>query len=224
MRLVADVAAAHHEGHVVVDGGLDLAHERLEVVEALGMGAHGQLHAAHHVEHADVVQAVHAPGDGELHAAHDGVVARVDERHAAAGEGLDVHLVVEALRQAIAQADDLGRLAEQRVGRARMQAHAQVGLRQTRVPLEVEQQERELVRGVATLGVHAAHNEVVARGEAREEAGAVRGAHEDDRVGLEVEALQKLADLRLRGAGRHARAVVRQQVLIHAPQGDGARV
>ena len=218
MREVTRVAAAHHERDVAGYRGLHRTLELGVVRKALRVGGQRKLEATEHVEHRDVVQAIHAPRDGQLHAAHDGVVARVGLGHAAVHERADVDLVVEQLRQAVSQADDLAGLAEQHARRAGMHAHGQVGLRQARVSLDVEQKLAQLVGGVMPPLVHAAHDEVEADGKAGKEAGTLRGANGHDRVELEVEALDELADVLGRGAGGKACLVVGPQVLVSAAQ------
>ena len=224
MGLVADVATLGHEADVLVDGLLDRSLELLEALVAMGAFVHRDFEAANHVEHRDVVEAIHAPGDGELDAADDGIVPGVGQTHPTVHERGHVDLVVEHLRHAVTQTNHLARLMIEVVRRTREHAQRQVGLRQARVLLNVKQETGELVGGVVPLVIDATDHEVEAGGEARERLGALGRAHEDDRVRLEVEALEKLAD----GGGVHtfgnAGLVVGPKVLVHATERDGARI
>ena len=105
-----------------------------------------------------------------------------------------------------------------------MDAQRQVGLGKTSVALQVEKEKRELVGGIVAVRVNPANNKVVANGKACKEAGGLGGAHCHDGVALEIEALEKLPDLLVRGARALAGTVVRQQVLIHAAERERAGV
>ena len=105
-----------------------------------------------------------------------------------------------------------------------MDAQRQVRLRKAGVALKIEKEQRELVGGVVAACVNATDHKVIANGKACKEAGRLGGAHCHDGVALEIEALEKLPDLLVRGARALAGTVVRQQVLIHASERERASV
>ena len=104
------------------------------------------------------------------------------------------------------------------IGRVLVHAQRQIGLRQARVLLDIEQKRRKLVGAIVALGVDAADHKVEADGEPSEERRALGGTNGHERVRLEIEALDELAYKLRRLPRRHARLVIRPQVLIHATQ------
>ena len=145
MGHVAYVATARHKGNVVGNRLLERTLQLIERHKPLRMRIERQLKAAHHIEHRDIVQAVHAPRNREFDAAHNSVIARIFKRNPTIRKCIDIHFVVKALRQTIAQANDFARLVIKTGGSMRMHAQREVGLWQTRILLHIEQQVRQVV-------------------------------------------------------------------------------
>ena len=149
------------------------------------------------VQRAGVVHAVGLPGDGRLHAADAHIAPRLLQRLAVAHQGLDDRRVVEDLRLAGADADDVEDLDLELPRGALVQAHAHPGVRDAGVGVGVQDHVAHVAGDILALGVHAAH---VQRRAAHDGAGGegdgVSVADLAELVHLDEEQLDQLLHLR----------------------------